>query len=99
MSVAILIPSIIDNFVKLGQFDFSISGEIECSVGFKYGTIRCSSNIAGSVISYIIQIDVNKPKYCRTSSKDSGHITNRLCKQETGKNGDCGYTDYCLYHY
>ncbi len=89
-----------ETYYDTGWFKFKVSGDIECAVGFNSSkAVNCYRTIAGKQITYQVNIDNNKPVYCFAYSKDLTHVTNRLCKQETNKNGDCGYTSYCLYKY
>ncbi len=82
-----------------GEYNFSTPEGIVCFWWFNDYEVQCSKKISGTTMRYRIISSTNKPKYCFAYSKDRSHITNRLCQKETGKNGDCGYTDYCLYVY
>ena len=95
----ISLPGAEKTYADSGEYDFSTPEGITCGFTFNTNQNYCSRIILGTKIQYYVITSTNKPKYCVSYSKDRSDIPNRLCQNETGTNGDCGYTDHCVYGY
>jgi len=84
--------------VTINNLDIDIPSGMSCYVYQTSSDVMCCKKIFGNKICYYHKTDSSIPLACEVYSVDINDKSNRLCKQETGKNPSCDNT-YCYYRY
>ncbi len=74
-----------------------------CSMWYnKNEMAACYTWVSNRLLGYYVSYNGSRPKYCYTNSKeDKGHITHKICQEDTGKTEEQAscISNYCIYYY